>query len=104
MLVEELLQPLHELEVVLRSSLDQSFDINILHIGGRREYHFLNSVLQAGRLQDLIVLRIFVRILCHEVHSLNWDRVCLSKGNIKRTGKQHVHNLACNGSYAKTAM
>ena len=104
MLVEELLQPLHELEVVLRSSLDQSFDIDILHIGRRREYYFLNSVLQAGRLQDLVVLRIFVRILCHEVHSLNWNRVCLSKGNIKRTGKQHVHNLARNSSYAKTTM
>ena len=45
MLVKELLQPLHELEVVLGSSLDQSFDIDILHVGRKQDDYFLNSVL-----------------------------------------------------------
>lgn len=70
MLIEVLLQPLHEFQVILRPSLNESAHIDILQIRNMKVEYLLNSVLKEGRLKNLVILGIFICILSHKIYTL----------------------------------
>ena len=77
-LVIEYLQPLHELQIVLGTALDQPLHVDVLRVTLSARTCFGYVALQKGTLKDLVILGELIGLLRRKIHLLHGNHVSTS--------------------------